>query len=155
MNRNNGCKEISQKHVDECAYRNFTCTNNCGTGGLLRKNLDQHRKQECVNRLVHCELCNEEPEGKHCRIVGRHKHTCPNVILACPKKCNEKIMRKDIEEHRNECPLEEVDCPFKEAGCEVRLPRKDISEHETTSMQSHLRLTMTTMATVNYSYGSC
>ncbi len=96
---------------------------------------------------MHQRLWNEE--GKHSVIVGEHIQTCPNVILACPNKCNEKIMRKDIEEHRNECPLEKVDCPFKEAGCEVRLPRKDISEHETTSMQSHLRLNMTATANVN------
>ncbi len=151
MNRDNGCKAVInygdfQKHVDECPFGIVECTNDCGTGGLLRKNLEQHCKQVCPNRLVHCELCNKQ--GKILEIVGRHKRTCPNVILACPNKCNEKIERKDIEEHRNECPLEGVDCPFKEAGCEVRLPRKDISTHETISMQSHLRLTMTTMATV-------
>ena len=81
-------------------------------------------------------------------IVGEHIQTCPNVILACPNKCNENIKRKDIEEHRNECLLQLLDCPFKEAGCEVRLPRKDISEHETTSMQSHLQLTMKATAAV-------
>ncbi len=115
-------------------------------GGLLRKDLKQHCKQECPNRKVHCELCNEE--GKISVIVGEHIQTCPNFILECPNKCNEKVKRKDVEEHRNECPLEIVDCSFKEAGCEERLLRKDILEHEASSMQSHLRLTMTTMATV-------
>ncbi|XP_064389742.1 TNF receptor-associated factor 5-like [Halichondria panicea] len=161
-NRKNGCKAVInydnfQKHVIKCLFGVVECTNDCGMGGLLRKDLKQHRKQECPNRIVHCELCNEE--GKHQEIVGNetkyyilvgdHKRTCPEVILACPNKCNEKLKRKDIEEHRNECSLEEVDCPFKEAGCEVRLPRKDIPEHETTSMQSHLRLAMKASATVN------
>ncbi len=155
MYRDNGCKEVInygdyQKHVDECSFGVVECTNNCGTGGLLRKNLEQHCKQECLNRLVHCELCNEE--GKHSVIVGAHVQTCPNVILECPNKCNEKIMRKDMEEQRNECPLEEVDCPFKEAGCEVRLPRNYLEKHELSSMQSHLRLAMkatdTALATV-------
>ncbi len=155
MNRDNGCKEVInygdyQKHVDKCLFGIVECANDCGTGGLLRKNLEQHCKQRCPNRLVHCELCNKE--GKHLVIVGGHKHTCPNVILECPNKCNEKITRKDFEEHRNECPLEEVDCPFKEAGCEVRLPRKYLEKHELSSMQSHLRLAMkatdTALATV-------
>ncbi len=102
---------------------------------------------KCVlNRIVHCKLCNEE--GKHSVIVGEHIQTCPSLSLECPNKCNEKLKRKDIEEHRKECPLEEVDCPFKEAGCEVRLPRKDISEHEASSMQSHLRLNMKATAAV-------
>ncbi len=55
------------------------CTNDCGTCGLLRKDLEQHCKQVCPNQIVHCELCNKE--GKHSVIVGRHKRTCPNVIL--------------------------------------------------------------------------
>ncbi len=151
-NRDNGCKVLISygdfpKHVNECTFGYVKCTNNCDTARLLRKDLEHHCKQECPNRIVHCELCNEE--GKHCRIVGRHKRTCPNVIVACPNKCNEKLKRKDIEEHRKECPLEIVDCPFKEAGCEVRLPRKNISDHEASSMQNHLRLTMTTMVTAN------
>ncbi len=72
---------------------------------------------------------------------------CREVILECLNKCNKcnkNIKRKDIRKHRNECLLEIVDCPFKEAGCEVRLPRIDTEEHEASSMQSHLRLAMTT-----------
>ncbi|XP_064389745.1 TNF receptor-associated factor 5-like [Halichondria panicea] len=150
-NHKNGCKVVInygdfQKHVDECPFGGVECTNDCGTSGLLRKDLEHHRKQVCPNRIVHCELCNKE--GKILIIVGRHKRFCPNVVSACPNKCNEKLKRKDIKKHRNECTLEKVDCPFREAGCEVRLLRKDISEHETTSIQSHLRLTMKTMTTV-------
>ena len=146
-NRKKGCKAVIkhedfQKHVDECSFGVVECTNDCGTRGLLKNDLKQHCKQECPNRIVHCKLCNEE--GKHSVIVGRHKHTCPNVILECPNKCDKNIKRKDIRKHRNECLLEIVDCPFKEAGCEVRLPRIDTEDHEASSMQSHLRLAMTT-----------
>ena len=185
-NDKNGCKAVInyrdfQKHVIKCPFRVVKCTNNCGIGGLLRKDLIKHCKQECPNRIVHCKLCNKE--GKHSVIVGDHRQTCPNVILACPNKCDKNIKRKDIEEHRkecpleevdcpfkeagcevrlprkdiaehrNECPFEEVDCPFKEAGCEVRLPRKDISEHEASSRRNHIRLTLTMKAaTVNMWY---
>ncbi|XP_064389728.1 TNF receptor-associated factor 5-like [Halichondria panicea] len=150
-NDNNGCKAVIiygdfQKHVDECLFGGVECTNDCGTGGLLRKNLQRHCKQKCPNRIVHCELCNEE--GKYSVIVGRHIQTCPSVILECPNKCNEKVKRKDIEEHRNECTFEIVDCPFKDVGCEVRLPRIRVEKHEMTSIQSHLRLNMKATATV-------
>ncbi len=114
---------------------------------IAKNDLIKHRKQECPNRIVHCKLCNEE--GKHSVIVGEHIQTCPNLTLECPNKCKEKVKRKDIEEHRKECPLEIVDCPFKEAGCEVRLPRKHLEKHEASSIQSHLRLNMTTTDTVN------
>ncbi len=150
-NRDNGCKEVInygdfQKHADECPFGVVECTNDCGIGGLPRKYLEQHCKQECPNRLVHCELCKEEVKYQEI-LLGQHKRTCPNVILACPNRCHEKIRRRDIEEHKNECPLQFVDCPFIEAGCEVMLPRKDISEHETSNMQSHLRLAMRATAT--------
>ena len=69
---------------------------------------------------------------------------CREVILECLNKCDKNIKRKDIRQHRNECLLEIVDCPFKEADCEVRLPQIDTKEHEASSMQSHLRLAMTT-----------
>ncbi|XP_064389749.1 TNF receptor-associated factor 4-like [Halichondria panicea] len=155
----NGCKAIIkfrdfQKHVDECPFGGVECTNDCGTGGLLRKNLQLHCKQECPNRIVHCKLCNKEgkhsvivgehkqecpnrivhcklcnEKGEHLVIVGEHKGICPKVVVACPNKCNEKLKRKDIKEHKNECRLEIVDCPFKKAGCKASLPRKDIAEH--------------------------
>ncbi len=59
-----GCKAVInygdfQKHVDECPFG----VDDCGTGGLLRKDLEQHCKQECPNRIVLCKLCNEE--SKH------------------------------------------------------------------------------------------
>lgn len=44
--------------------------------------------------------------------------------------------------HRVTCPLEPVECPFKEAGCEVQLVRKDLDEHVERSTQQHLLLVM-------------
>ncbi|XP_064389747.1 TNF receptor-associated factor 5-like [Halichondria panicea] len=150
-NRNNGCKAVInyehfQKHVIECLFGAVECTNDCSTAGLLRNKLEHHCKQECPSRIVHCKLCNEE--GKHSVIIGRHIQICPDMTLACPNRCHQKVKRKDIDEHRNKCPLEEVDCSFSEAGCEVRLPRKHLENHERTSIQSHLRLTMATTAAV-------
>ncbi len=150
-NRKNGCKEILSygafpEHVNICPFEVVTCTNNCDIAGLLRKDLKQHCQEECSNRIVNCSLCNEE--GKHSLIVGDHTKWCPDVILECPNKCGEKVKRKDIEQHREQqCPLEVVECAFKEAGCEVSLPRKDLPDHEMTAMQNHLRLTMLNMVT--------
>ena len=38
--------------------------------------------------------------------------------------------------------MEPVECPFKEAGCEVQLVRKDLDEHVERSTQQHLVLVM-------------
>jgi hypothetical protein len=43
---------------------------------------------------------------------------------------------------KDECPLTEVNCPLHYAGCEVRLPRKDMPEHMTDTV-THLTLLAT------------
>ena len=40
--------------------------------------------------------------------------------------------------HRGACPLEPVECPFLEAGCEVQLVRRDLDEHVERSTKQHL-----------------
>ncbi len=83
------------------------CTK-CDTIGFLRKDLKYHCKQECPSRLVCCDLCNVQ--GEHQEIFVLHLLNCPN------DKCNEKVKRKDTRQHRNKCPLEKVNCLFKEAA---------------------------------------
>ncbi len=149
-NSKNGCKEILsygafQEHASICPFEVVTCTKNCKKRGLLKKDLEQHHRKECSNRIVICSYCHHK--GMHWEVVGNHTKSCPDWVLECPNKCGEKVKRKDIEQHREECPLEVVECPFKEAGCEVSLPRKDLPDHKMTAIQNHLRLTMSNMVT--------
>jgi hypothetical protein len=53
-----------------------------------------------------------------------------------------KIKRKDMEDHRSQCPQEPVECPFAEAGCKNKLKRSQLSTHMTSSVQEHLSLIM-------------
>ena len=58
-NRKNRCKTIImygdfQNHVDKCPFGGVECTNDCDMIELLRKDLEQHCKQECPNQIVHC-----------------------------------------------------------------------------------------------------
>ena len=52
-------------------------------------------------------------------------------VMCCPNKCGEEnIRRRLLDEHREICPLEVIDCPFAEEGCQAKdLLRKDEAKH--------------------------
>ena len=50
--------------------------------------------------------------------------------IECPNNCNtESLLRKDLPEHSELCPLEEVKCPFHIIGCEIVAARIDVLDH--------------------------
>ena len=75
-------------------------------------------------------------------IAGPHAYVCPEVSLECPNKCGAKVKRKNVDHHKQSCPLEMVKCLFHEAGCDKLLRRQDMAVHEASSVQHHLQLTM-------------
>ena len=44
-------------------------------------------------------------------------------------------------DHHSSCPLEPLDCPFKDAGCTEKITRKDMEDHMTANQQKHMLLT--------------
>ena len=52
------------------------------------------------------------------------------------------IKRKNLKSHRNSCPYERVECPFKEVGCKDDVLRHQYDEHMTDKTQKHLLLMM-------------
>ena len=70
-----------------------------------------------------------------------HYDQCEQYPLQCHNECGaENIKRKDMKIHREKCPLELLDCPFKYAGCTNTEQRKDMDCHCRKSMQEHLLL---------------
>ena len=65
--------------------------------------------------------------------------------MNCPRGCAlpNGIKRKDLAKHAEICPLEMVQCPFLEAGCDTRVLRKDFSAHMESNTQQHLMKMMT------------
>lgn len=62
--------------------------------------------------------------------------------MKCPNDCgNESIPRNKIQDHRNECVLEPVECEFKWAGCNAtNLKRNSIQDHIKSNVVEHLTL---------------
>ncbi len=139
-----GCLTIStlQKidgHLNICELEEVTCSCN---KKILRKKLKNHQQNHCSRRMVQCQYCREK--GMHMTITSaHHRNMCPDLPINCPKKCGASdIKRKNMESHRNKCPLELVECKYLKAGCRDKICRRDYEAHERDNVQQHLQITM-------------
>ena len=139
-----GCQwmgELStlQTHLDSdkgCGYVKVQCSNKCGTK-MKRKEVKAHLERKCPLRKIQCQYCRYE--DTHQTITSKHYGECPHYPLPCPNKCGTTgIRRADMDNHRSRCELEPVECPFREAGCKVKVVRKEFDSHMSGNQQSHL-----------------
>jgi len=133
-NRERGCEwqgDLSDinnhlENSDGCRFEEVKCFNVCGRM-LQRQDLASHAETECPCRKVDCQYCHIT--GEYQFIEGEHKEQCPKFPLPCPNNCKVSctsgrkrranpyskqviryISREDMEAHRDECPLEDVEC---------------------------------------------
>lgn len=157
-----GVTEIKRKdiftHREQCPMELIECPNKCtcimelyddsdteeyceGYTRIKRRDLEDHLNK-CDQRMYKCEHCRNT--DKYANIINHHYPVCPNFPLNCPNKCGAKeIKRCDMPTHQKQCPLEPVQCPFLQVGCDVRLIRKNLEEHVASQIQTHLLLTVT------------
>ncbi len=141
-NRYRGCKVIitlreRYTHRDDCLFVEVPCTNGCGVS-ILKKELQNHTAKQCPKKIVACQYC----DGLYEDIKIRdHMDKCPSFPLDCPRKCGHaKIQRKDLLDHKKECPFELVKCSFFKVGCEQEIPRKKMAAHKRSNTEYHLEL---------------
>ena len=163
LQSDNGC----DYEIIECDYSGYKlCILYDGTGGeedfellpcskrVERRDIQAHKK-ECPYRDYKCDYCGltdtfdtiagsgnitkKTPTGLMVFFPVPHFSVCGEYPLECPNKCGGKgIKRKDMETHRNTCPLERIGCPFKDAGCTAKVARKEMEGHLETNTQKHL-----------------
>ena len=157
INQEKGCEwknelDNLETHMKNCGYVEVECSNNCKIR-LMRNELAEHLLSECLlrkYRCVHCHLMGTyhaitgdcPPDNKRCPAHPGHYESCPELKLACSKCGERNIKRKDMTKHRSQCPMESVECQFKEAGCDMKLLRNELDDHMTQSTQQHLVLMM-------------
>ena len=125
-----------------CQLVSIECTF-CGDGDIQRKDLKEHEEGKCSKRPYSCEYC-EDYESTFEDITTNHWPVCPSLPVPCPNECGASPKLGSLDNHvENECPLQLVDCAFKCAGCNERLPRKDIPDHITQSLALHMSLLAT------------
>ena len=120
---------------DGCLYATLLCPNGCGKD-IFRASLDKHCNTDCPKRQETCPHCGES--GWYQEMKEEHPQKCLLYPLPCPQKCEIMVARKDLPSHQNVCPMQQVQCPFKDAGCSENIIRKNMEEHLATAMTIHL-----------------
>ena len=136
-----------QNQLTGCQFVEVECEHVCGEC-FQRRHIAAHQKGMCPKRPYSCEYCREY-ESTFEDVTKNHHHQCSKFPVTCPNKCREApFERQKVENHvKEECPLTEVNCPLHYAGCEVRLPRKDMPEHMRDTV-THLTLLATVTQTL-------
>lgn len=159
-NHRQGCQWIGelgskQDHLQNaktgCGYVEIECPNGCYDAceefgddeesykvkQVLRKDLKHHLQAECRRRRYQCQYCGIK--GIFEDITEWHYYKCSEFPVPCPNRCHVmKIKRKEINEHRQLCPLEIVVCPFVTEGCKAwDLLRKDEAIHMEENVVNH------------------
>ena len=138
-----GIDDIPRKDIGDhrktCLLEVVQCSNECGEE-MQRQHLSNHLEDQCPRRKIYCQYCHVE--GEHQLILGEHVAMCLKFPLACPNECDVgTVCRGDMDEHRQICLLETIDCEYHTVGCEVKMLRKDLDKHTEENMKEHLFLT--------------
>ena len=121
-------------HLTTCGFTFVHCTNQCMEDKkevrILRRDLDQHLKNECPNRQYQCRHC--ATTGRYCDITTTHLDTCPKVKIPCPNThCKALVPRCDLSDHLTTCEYVLLHCPNKciENTKEIQMLRRDLGHH--------------------------
>ena len=138
----NGTLEDLEAHLDaktgDCEYADVECPNKCDQP-VEKRNLPSHLIHSCLKREFTCQYCNFKDTYEV--VSNDHWPQCSFYPVPCPNACGvQAIERGDLEAHLLQCHLEEVECDFVHAGCNVKLQRKDLEKHMEESTKKHMAL---------------
>lgn len=118
-------------HAATCRFNLVPCPMECKdycneVKHFLKKDLDKHVRDECLNRVTECKTCNKKGVYTDIQL---HSIACGKTKLPCPD-CDNEIC-EDINEHyRNECLFTAIPCKYKNIGCRRKTKRRDTIAHE-------------------------
>ena len=81
------------------------------------------------------------PDDRSNKLIQNLRVWCPNSV-ASGLGCNWKGQLREVPGHQNECPREKVSCSYSEVGCEEKMYRSKLEEHERENRETHLNLAM-------------
>ena len=114
------------------------CPNKCKIAQLMRKELNHHIKNVCLNREYECKHCGEK--DTYNQITNIHDSVCDKKIIPCSNsKCTTKLERAKLENHiKNDCEYAVISCKYERIGCSKKLERRDMIVHEQDDDKVHL-----------------
>ena len=105
-----------------------------------RRLVTAHQIGSCPRRPFSCDYCGDYGADFE-DVVTKHWPVCGYRPVPCPNECGVYPERRNVHDHVNkDCPLTLVICDFHYAGCQVRLPRRDILSHLNENLSSHMAL---------------
>ena len=114
----------AETHVKHCPHFLVECKK-CNQI-FLRREKDDHEKKICPLRIITCSFCSKFGEAGD---EEKHLKFCNKFPITCSNECGAKFQRNQLSQHKSECELEVVTCPYKEYGCESML-RRDLLAHK-------------------------
>ena len=132
-----------EKHSESCDFELIACPYGCAQR-VQRRALDEHNSL-CKKRPFSCEYC--QYKATYEVVTEKHWRGCEMFPVDCPNGCSQsgKITRSDLQSHLTECLLQEVECEFSYAGCDVKPIREDYEKHMSKNTRYHLSLVSTQM----------
>ncbi len=137
-----------QDHLNTCEFTPLPCPNQCKEEDsndikhIMRKDMKQHLK-ECMRRTVLCLRCGME--DTFTRLTQHHEAVCEKKPIPCPE-CKETVLQGDLKEHLEDvCEAVDLPCKYENLGCEERMKRCEIAEHDEEKQPAHLHMALITM----------
>ena len=146
-------------HLEGCPYLPTACPLGCvclegeregQVARLERRHIPGHVRDSCPLRVVTCEFCEGEVKASE---MNPHLEDCEAFPLPCPNGCAREgedevreVKRRDLTVHLDtHCPLQIVQCPFRDHGCREEMERRLTDTHEREFLHIHFKLSMTDM----------
>ncbi len=130
--------ELEQHLTEKCQFVLADCSYSCGQM-MMKLHLEDHEANYCLKRPHSCEYC--QLKGTYQDIQEDHVPVCPKYPVTCPNECEAtSLLRAQLKQHLEECPLAMVECELREVGCEEMVQRKDLDRHMEEAAHKHLRL---------------
>ena len=140
-------------HLEGCPYLPTACPLGCvclegQVARLERRHIPGHVRDSCPLRVVTCEFCEGEVKASE---MNPHLEDCEAFPLPCPNGCAREgedevreVKRRDLTVHLDtHCPLQIVQCPFRDHGCREEMERRLTDTHEREFLHIHFKLSMT------------
>uniref|UniRef100_H3CZ24 TNF receptor-associated factor n=1 Tax=Tetraodon nigroviridis TaxID=99883 RepID=H3CZ24_TETNG len=138
---NEGCtwtgtiKEFEARHEDSCDFMIILCPS-CKE--LMRANeQERHNERECPERTLNCKYCKEAFQLKS---IKAHDEICPKYPMMCEGCSRRKIPREKYVDHIKYCSKFKSPCRFHVVGCNIKVEKEKIHEHERQCSYEHLNL---------------
>ena len=146
-------------HLEGCPYLPTACPLGCvclvgerdgQVARLERRHIPGHVRDSCPLRVVTCDFCEGEVKASE---MNPHLEDCDVFPLPCPNGCAREgedevreVKRRDLTVHLDtHCPLQIVQCPYRDHGCREEMERRLTDTHEREFLHIHFKLSMTEM----------